>query len=171
MKKQPISHLLAGAVIAGILILYSIFLLLSEQMANQKLSWFSYLMMVLALVYFVREHGKVNNHQLEFGQLFSYGFKATAFATILMLTFQVFFNMIFPEMKDKFIEIALEQMSADPRVTEEAMDVGIEIIKKTFWPLLIAGTLFGTMVVGLIGSLIGAAVSKKNPTTPFESLK
>lgn len=171
MNKQPIGHLLAGAVIAGILILYSIVLLLSEQMANQKLAWISYLLMVIALVYFILEHGKINNHQLQFGQLFSYGFKATAFATILMLAFQVVFNMIFPEMKDKFIEIALEQMSADPRVTYEAMDAGIEIIKKTFWPLLIAGTLFGTMFVGLVGSLIGAAVTKKNPTTPFESFE
>lgn len=168
MNTKPVSHLLAGALIAGILILYSVILMLSDQMANKQLSWLGYLLMVAALIFFIREHGKINNNDLQFGQLFSYGFKASAFATILMLAFQVLFNMVFPEMKDKFIEIALEQMSNDPRISEEAMDTGIEILNKTFWPLLISGTLFGTMVVGLIGSLIGAALTKRNPPTPFQ---
>lgn len=168
MHKKPVSHLLAGSIIAGILILYTVVLMLTDQIANQKLGWISYFIMVLALVYFVREHGKSSDHILQFGQLFSYGFKASAFATILMLAFQVVFNLIFPEMKEKMIEIAVEEMAKNPRVTDEALDMGIGIINKTFWPLVIAGTLFGTMVVGLIGSLLGAAITKKRPASPFQ---
>jgi uncharacterized protein (DUF2062 family) len=43
-----------------------------------------------------------------------------------------------------------------------------DFLLKTYWPLLIAGTIFGSLVVGAIGSLIGAAVTKKNPQTPFQ---
>jgi hypothetical protein len=168
MEHKPVSHFLAGGILASLVILYSVILILTDQLQNQQLALVTYVIIVGCLVYFIREFGKSVDFNASFGKLFSFGFKATAFATILMLAFQVILNLIFPELKDQMIEAARQKMSEDPRVTEDAIDMSSDFLLKTYWPLLIAGTIFGSLVVGAIGSLIGAAVTKKNPQTPFQ---
>lgn len=168
MEKKSISHLLTGAILAALLILYTVILIIIDQLYNEKLAWVNYLIIIVTLVYFIREYGKSKDFDLSFGNLFSYGFKSTAFATLIMLAFQVALNLIFPEMQEKMIDVAREKMSEDPRVTEEAIEMSTSFLSKTFWPLLIAGTLFGSLVIGAIGSLIGAAITPRNPKTPFQ---
>ena len=168
MEKKTISHFLAGSIVAAILILYSVILIIADQIQNQNLGWISYVLMIGSLIYFIREYGKSLDFDASFGKLFSYGFKSIAFATLIMLAFQVSLNLAFPEMQDKMIEIAREKMSEDPRVTDEAIEMSTSFLSKTFWPLLIAGTIFGSLVIGAIGSLIGAAITPKNPKTPFQ---
>jgi len=41
--------------------------------------------------------------------------------------------------------------------------------KKLFLPFAIAGVILGTIFVGLLASLIGAAVTKKVPVSPFDT--
>jgi hypothetical protein len=168
MEQKSVSHFLAGGILASLVILYSVILILTDQLQNQQLALVTYVIIIGCLVYFIREFGKSVDFNASFGKLFSFGFKATAFATILMLAFQVILNLIFPELKDQMIEAARQKMSEDPRVTEDAIDMSSDFLLKTYWPLLIAGTIFGSLVVGAIGSLIGAAFTKKNPQTPFQ---
>ena len=52
----------------------------------------------------------------------------------------------------------------EKNLSEEQMDKAIEITQKFFTTFLIAGTLFGYIILGAIASLIGAAITKKNPT-------
>lgn len=59
-------------------------------------------------------------------------------------------------------------MEKNPQLNSEQIDTGINITRKFFIPFAIAGALFGTAFVGLIGSLIGAAIARKNPVTPFD---
>lgn len=168
MEHKKMSHFLAGGIVASVLVFYSVILILTDQIQNQQLAWISYILMIATLAYFIREFGKSVDFNASFSQLFSFGFKSTAFATIIMLAFQIIINLVFPDMKDQIIEIAREKMSDDPRVTEEAIDLSTEFLSKTFWPLLIAGTLFGSLFFGAIGSLIGAIITKKNPQNPFQ---
>ncbi|MEO0001822.1 MAG: hypothetical protein RL766_1868 [Bacteroidota bacterium] len=160
---------MAGGILAGVLILYSVILIVTDQLANQSLTWISYVFMIGLLIYFIREFGKANENNKTFGELFSFGFKASAFATIILLAFQVIFNLLFPETQERIMEISREKMAEDPRVTDEQIEMALSFTKKFYLVFLIAGTIFSTLIFGAIGSLIGAAVTKKNPTSPFQN--
>ena len=160
---------MAGGILAGVLILYSVILIVTDQLANQSLTWISYVFMIGLLIYFIREFGKANENNKTFGELFSFGFKASAFATIILLAFQVIFNLLFPETQERIMEISREKMAEDPRVTDEQIEMALSFTKKFYLVFLIAGTIFSTLIFGAIGSLIGAAITKKNPTSPFQN--
>jgi hypothetical protein len=169
MEPKKVTHLMAGGILAGVLILYSVILIVTDQLANQSLTWISYVFMIGLLIYFIREFGKANENNKTFGELFSFGFKASAFATIILLAFQVIFNLLFPETQERIMEISREKMAEDPRVTDEQIEMALSFTKKFYLVFLIAGTIFSTLIFGAIGSLIGAAVTKKNPTSPFQN--
>jgi hypothetical protein len=169
MEPKKVTHLMAGGILAGVLILYSVILIVTDQLANQSLAWISHVFMIGLLIYFIREFGKANENNKTFGELFSFGFKASAFATIILLAFQVIFNLLFPETQERIMEISREKMAEDPRVTDEQIEMALSFTKKFYLVFLIAGTIFSTLIFGAIGSLIGAAVTKKNPTSPFQN--
>jgi hypothetical protein len=171
MEKKPISHLMAGGIIGGIMILYSCILIILDQTTNKSLGWLSFLLIILALSFFIREKGNAEGNNLSFGELFSYGFKTTAFITIIMLAFQVIYNLIFPDTIDKILEITRQTIiEKQPNLPDEQIESAVGITKRFYWPMIIGGTILGTIIQGAIGSLIGAAITKKNPKTPFQNV-
>ena len=99
---------------------------------------------------------------------FPYGFKATAIATLVVIAFQVIFFFIFPEYKEKIIDISREQMLKQGNVPEAQVEQALEMVRKFFWVGLIGGSLFFNLVSGAIASLIGAGITKKIPQSPFQ---
>ena len=168
MNKKT-SHLLAGGVTGAVLVLINVIFIVFDLTGNTKVSWIGSVINIGLLVYFILEFGKQQEYTKSFGELFSYGFKATAFTTIILTAFMVVYSFAFPNSADKAMEIAREQMSNQPNMSEETIESAIEMTKKFYFPILIGGTIFGTMLVGAIGSLIGAAVTKKNPSHPFQN--
>lgn len=167
MEKKSITHITAGLIIAGVLIVYSMVLTFADLSANRSLSLLSLVFLAAGLIYFITQYGKSVDHTASFGQLFSFGFKATAVTTIIVLAFQVLFFLVFPEYRDKMEEISREAMYKQG-LSDQQVDQAIEFTKRFFWPFLIAGTLVSNLIVGAIGSLIGAGITKKNPQTPFQ---
>ena len=76
--------------------------------------------------------------------------------------------VLFPDMVDKIIDLSRNEMAKNPKLTDEMIEQGVAMTKKLFLPFAIAGAIFGTGFLGAIGSLIGAAVAKKNPIDPFK---
>jgi len=163
------SHLLAGGVTGGVLVLINVIFIVFDLTGNTKISWIGSVINIGLLVYFILEFGKQQEYTKSFGDLFSYGFKATAFTTLILTAFMIIYSFAFPDAADKAMEIAREQMSTQPNMSEETIDSAIEMTRKFYFPILIGGTIFGTMLIGAIGSLIGAAVTKKNPSHPFQN--
>ena len=162
------THFLTGAITGGILILFSVILIITDQLQNQKLGFVSFALMILALVYFIREYGNSKNNAIGFGELFAFGFKSSAFATIILLAFQVIYNLAFPEMQDKMLEITREKiLEQNPQTPDEQVEMALSFTKKFFWPFIIGGTILSTLFMGAIGSLLGAWFTKKTPKTPF----
>jgi cellulose synthase/poly-beta-1,6-N-acetylglucosamine synthase-like glycosyltransferase len=168
VERKSVTHFMAGLIIAAILIVYSMFLTFMDLTANQSLSYLSMVFLMLGIIFFVNQYGKSVDHTATFGQLFSFGFKATAIATLVVIAFQIIFFFIFPEYKEKIIDISREQMLKQGNVPEAQVEQALEMVRKFFWVGLIGMSLFINMVSGAIASLIGAGITKKIPQSPFQ---
>lgn len=170
-ERKPVTHVSAGLIIAALLVVYSIIVQFMGLAQNQYLGLVQYALIIGGLIYFVTQWGKAHDYTLSFGNLFAYGFKATAVFTIINIVFLIIFFLVFPEMKEKSFEMAREQMEKNPNVSEDQIEQGIDIARRFFWVGLIGGTMFFMILIGAIGSLIGAAVTKKRPNNPFDQVR
>ena len=159
--QRPVSHVLAGLIVAAVVVVYTLVLTFSGGSGNKSLSFLSLVLMVGGVGYFVWRHGGANDHGLTFGGLFSYGFKATAAMTLVLIGYNVLFYSLFPEYRDVLFDISREQMMQQPGITEEQVDMGLSKMREFFCPIIIGGALFNAMMAGAVGSLIGAGITAK----------
>ena len=167
-EKKPVSHIVAGLTIAAILVVYSILLNYMDLSQNQSMGWLSYIILIGGLILFINLYGKAKNNQVTFGNLFSYGFKATSIITLIMIAFIIIFFLAFPEFKDKIVDAAREGMEKQGKMTDDQIDQGLEMFERNFILFSAGGALFMYLILGAIGSLIGAAITKKQPRNPFD---
>ena len=104
------SHLIAGGVSGAVLVLVNVIFIIFDLTGNTKVSWIGSVINIGLLVYFILEFGKQNDYTKSFGELFSFGFKATAFTTLILTAFMIIYSFVFPDAADKAMEIAREQM-------------------------------------------------------------
>ena len=135
---------------------------------TQWLSFLSYAIFIGGIIYGNILFANQNNNDVTFGNIFAHGFKTTAVVIVITVLYTVLSLFIFPDMVDKIIEISRTAMAKNPQMTDEMIEQGIAMTKKLFLPFAIAGAIFFTGFFGAIGSLIGAAVAKKNPVDPFK---
>ena len=168
MDKQITSHILKGAILGGISILFSIIIYVFNLYTTQWLSWISYAIFIGGIIYGNILFANQNENNVTFGNIFAHGFKTTAVVIVITVLYTVLSLFIFPDMVDKIIEISRTAMAKNPQMTDEMIEQGIAMTKKLFLPFAIAGAIFGTGFLGAIASLIGAAVAKKNPVDSFK---
>jgi hypothetical protein len=94
--------------------------------------------------------------------------KVSALVTIIILVYSIVYFQIFPDTKEMIFDKMREEMIKQGQVSDEQIDQSVTFMRKYFNVFFIGGGIFMTMIMGLIGSLIGAAVAKKNPSTPFQ---
>ena len=168
MDKQITSHILKGAILGGFSILFSIIIYVFNLYTTQWLSFLSYAIFIGGIIYGNILFANQNENNVTFGNIFAHGFKTTAVVIVITVLYTVLSLFIFPDMVDKIIEISRTAMAKNPQMTDEMIEQGIAMTKKLFLPFAIAGAIFFTGFFGAIGSLIGAAVAKKNPVDPFK---
>jgi hypothetical protein len=168
MEKKITSHIVKGAILGGISILFSIIIYVFSLYTTQWLSFLSYAIFIGGIIYGNILFANQNENNVSFGNIFAHGFKTTAVVIVISVLYTVLSLFIFPDMVDKIIEISRTAMAKNPQMTDEMIDQAITMTKKLFLPFAIAGAIFGTGFLGAIGSLIGAAVAKKNPVDPFK---
>ncbi len=166
MEKKTLSNINAGLIVFLMMAVYTLILNLFNLQSNSALSWVSYLIIIGSIAAFVMKYARDMNRNVTFGNLFGYGFKICAVLTVFYIVFIVIFYLIFPEYKEQLFEVAKEKAieRAKGADTENVLK-GMEMFKRFFWVGLIAGIMFSFALLGVIGSLIGAALSKKNPNT------
>jgi hypothetical protein len=165
---KPVSHVVAGLIIAAAIIVLAIIMNFAGNSGDASGGALNYIIIIGGLAYFVNRYGKETNYTATFGNLFSYGFKATAVFTIIFIAFLILFNLLFPEFKEKAMEMAQQRLEEQGKLNEDQIDQAVQMTKKYFWIFAIGGTMLMFIIIGAIGSLIGAAITKKRPNNPFE---
>jgi len=168
METTITSHIVKGAILSGISIVFSVIVYVFNLYEITWLSWVNYAIFIAGLVYGAVLYANQNNNNVNFGNVFAHGFKTTAVVIVISVLFSVLsIKLLFPDMVDKIVEMSRKQMEKNPQMTDEMIEQAVAMTKKFFLPFAIGGAIIGTGMIGAIGSLIGAAVAKKNPN-PFQ---
>ena len=171
MEKKPTSHFVAGLLISLILIIIFLAFYFTGNAFNRgPISWLPTLVFAAGIIYYIIQFSKAKDHNVTFGSCFSYGFKTTAIVAIVMSAFLLIFLFIFPEYKTEFVDFMTAEMEkSSSKLSDEQVEQSVEMMSKFFMVSAVGGGLFMNLVIGAIASLIGAAVAKKNPQTPFQN--
>ncbi len=169
MENKVTSNVTKGLIISLILIVLDLVAGFAHFKYASWYRWTGNLVLIAAIIWACISYGAQLNNQVSFGNIFAHGFKTSAvIACILFLYVILSVLVIFPGTKDEVLEQARKQMEAKGNLTDDQVNMALEWTKKSFWPITIAAVVLGTLILGVIASLIGAAVTKKKPSTPFE---
>lgn len=156
-SKNHVVYGLIGALVTIVLFLVQYFLNISFQ--NDIFKWLPLLAVVVVIILGCINYSKINGGDVSFGEVFGNGFRITAVITVIAAVFYIIFVQLFPEFKDRVIE---EAIAAGPRMGSEAeMEKGMEMFRNNFSLLMVGGTIFWNLLIGVVASLIGAGIAKK----------
>lgn len=164
MEQKITTPITKGITISLILIVISLatyFLNLTE---NKGMQYVGYIVFIVAIIWSVNSYGKQINYNSTFGNYFAHGFKVSAIITVIMILFTVIFLLLFPEIKEKGIDAARKSMEAKGNMSSEQIDQAISITQKFFMAFIIGAAIVFYLILGAIASLIGAGITKKEPT-------
>jgi len=169
MEKKVTSYLTKGLIISLILIILSILFFVTGVDQATWSKWLSVLVLVGGVIWACLSYGRQMDNRVSFGNVFGHGFKVAAVITVLSLVFTIIFLTVFPEIKEKALEVARTDMEKTGKLTDEQIDDQIAMVRRLFFVFAIVGVVVIDLFCGAIAALIGAAIAKKEPTTPFDS--
>jgi hypothetical protein len=154
------THFTKGLIIGLVMVVIGIVF----QILNIYEQWVQYVITALYAISIIGScylFSKEMDGNVRFGQIFSHGFKTVAIVILISIASFIITSLIMPDVKQKALDMAREQMEKDPRMTESTIKTAIEWTDKFYFVVGIVGSLFGLGLSGAIASLIGAAISKK----------
>ncbi len=162
MENKLTSPAIKGSIIALALIVISLTLYFTKQSANPSLGPLPYAVYIVGIVISCVFYSKQNNGNVTFGNVFADGFKTSAATTAIFLVYTFFaLKFIMPDMADIITTEARKGMQASKMPPQE-IEQGIAMMKQRFVPFTMSMGLVTYLFVGLIASLLGAVLAKKN---------
>ncbi|HVI46460.1 MAG TPA: DUF4199 domain-containing protein [Chitinophaga sp.] len=158
MKKQ--NYLFYGLSMSIVLIVLSLLYYFAGLSQANWTMYINIVVLVVGIIVSCNNYSQINDGKVTFGNIIGSGFKATLIIVIVNTLFSVFLVYIFPDIKQLTLESArktLEKQGQQGELLEQSM----RFTEKMFMFLLVAGSLFSTLVAGTIAAIIGAAVGKK----------
>jgi uncharacterized membrane protein YciS (DUF1049 family) len=162
------THMIYGLITAIALIALNLIVYVADLEDPSWTQWVNYAIFFIGVLLNAFAFSKANDQYVTFGSVFSSGFKASAIITIISIAWFLVFMMIFPEMKEKGMEIARKSMEKK-QMSEEQIDQALEMTKKYYSVFTVGVLVFSYMLFGAIFSLVGAAVAKKKGNQPMVS--
>lgn len=167
MEQKVTTPVVKGIIISLILIVIALGLQFAGLSQNKGLGSISFIVLIGGIIWACISYAKQMDGNVSFGNTFAHGFKTTAVITILMVAFTAIIMTFLPEIKEQALDQAMKDMEGK-NMSDDQIETGMNLTKKYMMVFLIGGILFIYLVIGLISSLIGAAVAKKNPQGPFQ---
>lgn len=170
MEKKVTSHITKGLVISLILIVLG---LVANFAGFEYETWYRYLpilILCVGVIWACISYANQMNGAVTFGNVFAHGFKTSVIVTIITLLFALLsIYVIFPDSREKALEMARQEMEKNQQLSDDQIDQAIEMTRKFFMVGVIGGIILYTLIAGCISSLLGAAFAKKNPSAPFNN--
>lgn len=162
------THKNYGFAIGFLLVIFNAIIYIARWEETSWISWVVYFIFLGGLILNARAFAKANNGAVSFGAVFSSNFKATAIVALCIALWSLASIYIFPELKERSLEAAHRKMESMGRFSEEQIEQGMDATRRFFLISRVMGNMFLYLVMGLIFSLIAAAVVPKNkrPLTP-----
>jgi predicted membrane channel-forming protein YqfA (hemolysin III family) len=171
MEKKVMSPQLKGLLISLIFIVMSLVMLLTikDLKKQNELGWISWILIPASIIWACIYYARQMDGNVTFGNVFAHGFKTSGVLALIMVAFTLLYVfVIVPDFKDQMMDISREEMAKNPDLTEEQIEQAVGFTEKFFSLFVVLGALFTYLIFGVVGSLIGAAVAKKNPNpNPF----
>ena len=172
MEKKVTSHITKGLIIALVFIILDLVAVFTDWRLHNWYGIVTGLLMLGAFIWACISYANEMNNAVTFGNVFVHGFKASAVVAVFMFVYALLLvNFISPGIIDAIIEKSIEEAQKDGKfnsdISDEELERGMELGRKIGKIGFYAGSLLMTLVIGAIGSVLGAAFAKKNPPTPF----
>ena len=169
MEKNVTSHIVKGLVISLVLLVVSLTAHFTDQSMETWARWAPNILLFAGIIWACINYSNQRNHNVTFGNVFAHGFKVSAVVTVFSIIFSIVFLLLMPEVKEKAIETARQQMEEGGQMSDSQIDQAMEMTNRLFYVFLIGGIILMYLIIGCIASLIGAAIAKKDPRAPFET--
>lgn len=166
MEKKN-THIAYGLITGVICIVISLALYLANLSFKPGMQFVSYVPFLVGVIMNGIAFSKANDGYVTFGNVFGSCFRASMIVTLVIVLWSVAMTYIFPEMKDKIMNVTREQMLKNPKVTDEMVDSTVNAMKKYWTVLAVAGGVFYGLFFGALFSLVGAGVAKKKGPAPI----
>ncbi len=169
METKVTSHIVKGVILSTITIVFSTIVYVFNLYEMQSLNYLNYGLIIAGLIYGAILYSNENNNHVTFGNVFAHGFKTTAVIIAITSIYTILsIKFLFPEIVDISLRISRKKMESNPQIPKDTIEQNLNFVKEYFVSLTLGFSMVGLAILGLIGSLIGAAVAKKN-TNPFEN--
>jgi hypothetical protein len=167
METKVTTPVTKAVIISLILIVFSLAVQFLNLAQNKAVGALQFVILLGGIIWSCTSYAKQMDANVTFGNVFAHGFKVTAAITAIMVLFTIIsLKFINPEMRDTALQQARTQLE-EKNMSDDQIDQALTFTRKYFVVLTTGGSLFFFLVAGLISSLIGAAVAKKNPQGPF----
>jgi NADH:ubiquinone oxidoreductase subunit 6 (subunit J) len=159
--------LVKGVIISLILIVFSLAIQFMNLTQNKAVGSLQFVILIAGIIWSCTSFAKQMNANVTFGNVFSHGFKTAAAITAIMVVFTIIsLKFINPEMKEIALQQARTQLE-ERNMADDQIDSALSLTTKYFIPFTVGSMVLFFLIIGLIASLVGAAVAKKNPQGPF----
>lgn len=171
MQNKPVSALAAGLVIGlTSIILFMAYYFTGLVFQRDWMAWIPAIIFIGLVIVFISMWSNAQNNYVTFGSCFGFGFKAISIATLIIFLFTALFINLVPDYKVQMLQMMKEQLRQNKQATDDAVEKGMDMVSGNFTIITLGGSVFANVVMGTIGSLLGAAITKKKPFDPFTQI-
>ena len=171
MEEQKImSHFIKGILISLIVIVLGIVGYFAGISMESWFSWSVNGILFIAIIIACIHYANQKDGYVTFGNVFSHGFKTSAIIALILVAYTLLsLTILFPDIKDKVLEMTQKGME-EKNQSDDQIETALGFMRKFFLVFAVFGAMIGTLLFGLVASLIGAAVANKKPINPLNQM-
>lgn len=169
---QPISTartaLKWGVILGVALIIYSLFLYLTDNIGNSKLGLVSFVVSIGGLVLAMRDYRTLNGGYMSYGEGLTIGTLTSGVSGLLSSLFSVFYTTVIDTgVMERMVDKTRDQLE-ESGLPDEQIEQQIKFVEMFQSPgLTFAFGVIGAVIFGLLLSLVISAIMRRNKPNPF----